>query len=158
MTITIKPCFFDIQLTSTQSYIHPRTFKSVFSWVQDRRQELYGPLVSQFIMGMSGDGSWVLYLVCISCFSPLSSSCKLLKLSRNPAADRYTAGKITLKYCFPWSAYFATMQTAFLTREKQSQFLNSKELIKNKINWKLLWASQHNRRAMLRLGESYLAH
>jgi hypothetical protein len=71
-------------------------------------------------------------------FSPLSPSCKLLKFSRNPAAGRYTAGKIILKYCFPWSAYFAKMQTTFLTREKQSQFLNSKELIKNKINWKLL--------------------
>lgn len=89
----------------------------------------------------------------ISCFSLYHPAANSLNSPGTLLLGGTQQGKLFLKYCFPWSAYFAKMQTTFLTREKQLQFLNSKELIKNKINWKLLWANQHNRRAMLRLGE-----
>lgn len=70
-------------------------------------------LVHHFTMEMSGVGklSVATGLYLLFYFSPLPLSCKFLTLSRCPAPGRYTAGKIFLKYCFPWSAYFAWIQT-----------------------------------------------
>lgn len=155
MTVTIKPCFSNVQLTSIQSYIHPITFKSVFSWVEFRTGD------KSFMGHWYPSSSWKGWGWGAECYIWFVSH---VFPSYHPAANSLSSpgtlflvgtqqGKLFLKYWFPWSAYFAKMQTTFLKREKQLQFLNSKELIKNKINWKLLWASQHNRRAMLRLGE-----
>lgn len=80
-----------------------------------------------------GMGSWVLYLVCISCFSLYYPTANSLNSPGTLLLVGTQQGKLFLKYCFSWSAYFAKMQTTFLTREKQLQFLNSKELIKNKV-------------------------
>lgn len=155
MTITIKPCFSDIQLTSIQSYSHPRTFKSVFSWVEFRTGD------KSFMGHWYPSSSW-------KC-QGMGSECYIWFVSHafplyHPAANSLSSpgtlllvgtqqGKLFLKYCFPWSAYFSKLQTTVAYKEKQLQFFNSKELIENKTNWKLLWASQHNRRAMLGLRE-----
>lgn len=120
--------------------IHPELHSSknfqicVFlSRVQARRQGLCGPLVPQFTMEMSGVGelSVASGLHLLFCSSLLPLSCKLLKLSRCPAPGRYTAGRLLLKYCFPWSAYFVWMQTEHSLQGKN----NSKELLKSKIKW-----------------------
>lgn len=75
----------------------------------------------------------MLYLVCISCFSLYYPAANSLNSPGTLLLVGTQQGKLFLKYCFSWSAYFAKMQTTFLTREKQLQFLNSKELIKNKV-------------------------
>lgn len=68
MTDTIQPCS-DVQLASIQSYIHPRTSKSVFSWVEFRPGDkgFVGHWYPSSLWKCQGLESWVLHLVYISC-------------------------------------------------------------------------------------------
>ena len=80
----------------------------------------------------------MLYLVCISCFPPYHPAANSLSSPGTLLLVGTQQGKLFLKYCFPWSAYFSKLQTTVAYKEKQLQFFNSKELIENKTNWKLL--------------------